>query len=236
MNRHVDEDAELYALGALDAAEALAVERHLAACMACQERVDAALLVVASFAATLPAAEPSAHLGERLEAGRRRWKRGRDATGAGTGVRGLAVAAVLALALVGLGMQTLDTRKREAAVDVALATIAGSHFKHVTATATPAVDIVTKVLYASDGSWVFVIARGNAVGGLRAYVRSGTSETDLGSLVVTGSSASLLVRTRQRIRSIAVKRGASDGARATLDIEGRRTRALRVGVIEMERA
>ncbi len=47
MKRHIDELAELYALGSLEADERAAVERHSRGCTACADRIRAAEETVA---------------------------------------------------------------------------------------------------------------------------------------------------------------------------------------------
>lgn len=50
MTRHIDERAELYALGSLDAAEGRVVERHVRTCLECANRIRAAEKTVAFIA------------------------------------------------------------------------------------------------------------------------------------------------------------------------------------------
>jgi anti-sigma factor RsiW len=50
MSRHIDEFAELYALGSLEAPERAAVERHVRACVPCANRIRAAEETIAFIA------------------------------------------------------------------------------------------------------------------------------------------------------------------------------------------
>ena len=59
VTEHLGENAELYPLGILDDDAAREVERHIALCSACAERVAQAEAVAASLAAALPLATPS---------------------------------------------------------------------------------------------------------------------------------------------------------------------------------
>jgi anti-sigma-K factor RskA len=58
--------AGLYAFGALDGAELLRFERHLADCGRCAEVVDGDMAMVSAFSLTVPEVEPSAGFKERL--------------------------------------------------------------------------------------------------------------------------------------------------------------------------
>jgi anti-sigma-K factor RskA len=50
MTRHIDELAELYALGSLDAGERTVVERHVRICLECANRIRAAEETIAFIA------------------------------------------------------------------------------------------------------------------------------------------------------------------------------------------
>ena len=63
---HLGEDAELYPLGILDDDEARNVERHVALCSECADRVAQAQSVAGSLAAALTLATPSPALERRL--------------------------------------------------------------------------------------------------------------------------------------------------------------------------
>jgi hypothetical protein len=205
---HLGDEAELFALGALADAERAVVARHVGLCAACRERVAEAELVMASLAAAVPAAEPSASLGRRLRASAR--------GGRPRNVAVLAFAATVALAFVGLGSQTLLLSNREAAEDRALATIVDSHFNHVSAVARGNGGVTAKVLYARDGAWIFVIARTRESGTLHAFARTPAADVDLGALATSGETASLLVRPASRIGTVAIKRGDTEVATAVL--------------------
>jgi anti-sigma factor RsiW len=66
VTEHLREDAELYPLGILDDDATRNVERHIALCSACAERVAQAQAVAASLAAALPLATPSPALLRRV--------------------------------------------------------------------------------------------------------------------------------------------------------------------------
>jgi hypothetical protein len=201
-DRHLGELAELHALGALEPQERDAVEAHAARCADCSRALGAAEATVAALDDTfVPQLEPPARLGSRIAASARAVAP--LAPPRGAGVRPalpprsfLATAAALLLA-VGIGGGALlersaDTRQaaRESAV---LATIATSHFNHVSFTRRDASAPVAKVLYARDGAWFYVLVD-SATCDCRVVAHSGTSERDLGPLEVRGSAATLFVR------------------------------------------
>jgi len=217
---HLDDDAELYPLGVLDDVAARAVERHIASCRTCAERVTQAGLVAASLASTLPAAQPSPALARRLndavrpqtDDGARRPK---------SMFAGFALAAAFALASIGLGWRMLDLHSRLAADDLALVTLVHSHFNHVSMTPESANPVAAKVLYARDGSWVYIIAD-QPRGTLHVVTRTAAAGGDAGILVGSGRTATLLLRPVARIESLSLQRDGTDVASARLAYEGRR--------------
>lgn len=140
---HLDDDAELYALGLLPADRSPAIEAHLTACDACRARVVAAEAAGAALAGALPPVPEAA----RVPVRRRAWS-------------GLAAAAALLFAAAAAveGIAAHAAAARLAATDGALLALAGSHFNHVTLSGRRGV--VAKALYARDGAWYYVIARG----------------------------------------------------------------------------
>lgn len=169
---HLDDDAELYALGLTDRERDAEIEAHLAACADCRARVVAAEAAAASLAATLPAMPAAAP--------RRTWW------------PALATAAAVVFAAT-TAFETSAARSTSAELartDTALNAIAASHFGHTTLTAEPGV--VAKALYARDGAWCYVVASG-APAGAHVVLRHGTTSTDAGALDA-GTPATLFVR------------------------------------------
>lgn len=70
-DRHVTDDLELYALGALDGPAARAVAGHLAVCPACRDQAAELAGIVDALAGALPAREPSPRLRARILASAR---------------------------------------------------------------------------------------------------------------------------------------------------------------------
>lgn len=211
MTEHLGEDAELYPLGILDEDEARNVERHVALCSECAERVGRAQAVAASLAAAVPLSRPSPALERRL--------RGSTRPRPSVKVRGrlfpLALAAAFALAFLGLGWQGLVLRERLHSEDVALVTMVHSHFNHVSMSPESANPVAAKILYARDGSWIYIIAD-KPGGSLHAIAETATGTVDLGALTSTGQTASVLVHPRERIRSMVLQRAGTNVASASL--------------------
>jgi anti-sigma-K factor RskA len=208
---HLGEDAELYPLGMLDDDAARNVERHIALCSACAERVAQAEAVAASLAAALPSATPSPALERRL----RESARPQPSAKFRASIFRFALAAAFALAFLGLGWQALVLRERLQTEDVALVTMVHSHFNHVSMSPESANPVAAKILYARDGSWIYIIAD-KPGGALHAIAGTAAATIDLGVLTSTGETATLLVHPRQRIRSIALRRDGANVASAKL--------------------
>jgi hypothetical protein len=235
---HIGDDAELYALDALDNVSARRVEQHIADCPECAARVNDALLAAAALAQALPAIAPSAELGRRLSAsaapsartGARRTTSTvsrsaartstRSSAGTSTGwfsdrVLRYAVAAALVLALLNAGWQSFRFHREIAVEDVALSTLVHSHFNHVSMTPLVAGPLAAKILYARDGSWIYVIAD-RPGGALRALGYGAGKSLNFGTMPSDGKTARLMVRPRSRMRRIVLERGDVPVAEATL--------------------
>ena len=211
MTEHLGEDAELYPLGILDDDAVRNVELHIALCSACAERVAQAEAVAASLAAALPPATPSPALERRL----RESARPQPGAKPRASFFPFALAAAFALALLGLGWQAVVLRERLQSDDVALVTMVHSHFNHVSMAPESADPVAAKILYARDGSWIYIIAD-KPGGALHAVARTAAATTDLGVLTSTGETATLLVHPRERIVSITLQRAGTNVASARL--------------------
>jgi hypothetical protein len=211
VTEHLGENAELYPLGILDDDATRNVERHIALCSECAERVAQAQAVAVSLAAALPLATPSPALERRL----RDSARPQPSVKLRASLFPFALAAAFALAFLGLGWQALVVRERLAAEDVALVTMVHSHFSHVSMSPESANPVAAKILYARDGSWIYIIAD-KPGGPLRAVAHTPAGVADLGALGSAGETATLLVHPRARIRSITLQRAGTDVASAKL--------------------
>jgi hypothetical protein len=208
-SQHLGEFAELYALGVLEPQERAQVEAHVADCADCARALGAAEATVAALDdAFVPQCEPPERLDARIAAAaqavvplaaRRSVRRA-----ALPAPSFYATAAALLLA-AGIGSGALveySADTRQAAHDSAvLATIATAHFNHITLTARESSAPVSKVLYARDGAWFYLVVD-SATCDCRAVVRSAAGERDLGKLEVRGSTATLFVRDVPRPTSL----------------------------------
>ena len=211
-DEHLGEYAELYALGVLDPEERQSVERHLAGCAACTREVGIAEeTVVALDDATVPQVDPPAELGKRIAASASPAPSNVVAFQRPAGLgRQWALAASIAL-IVGLGSgvaldRGLGGSQATTNDEPAWQTIAASHFLHASFQpafpgATPR--LVAKVLYARDGSWLYVIVDSGAAG-YRVVGRSEKGALDLGALRLGKSTSTLFVRTPDRPRSLQI--------------------------------
>jgi anti-sigma factor RsiW len=183
---HLDDDAELYALGLTERERDAEIEAHLAACEPCRARVVAAEAAAASLAAALPPAPATGAQPVREPAAVRRALAGRPwwpSVAVAASVVFGAVAATESLA-------AQSASARLARTDVALTAIASSHFGHTTLASDPGV--IAKAIYARDGAWCYVVVSG-APRGAHVVMHRGTAARDLGALD-PGAPATLFVR------------------------------------------
>ncbi|MEA2666545.1 MAG: hypothetical protein QOI11_3489 [Candidatus Eremiobacteraeota bacterium] len=205
---HLDDDAELYALGLLPAGRTPAVEAHLTACDACRARVVAAEAAGAALAGALPPVPEAAPARVPHEADRApRTAPGRRAWSA------LATAAALLFAATAAveGFAAHAASTRLAATDGALLALAGSHFNHVTLSGRRGV--VAKALYARDGAWCYVIARG-VPRGAHVVLRGGPARRARDAGALAGADpATAFVRGPGRVGEIDLVAGGRTVAR-----------------------
>lgn len=209
MNGHLEERADLYALGALDAHEQREVERHAAGCEACAQLVERARDDVAAIEAVRPQMRPPSALAGRL----------RDST-RGVGVVrhritiALAFAAAFAISLLPTWVAVDRNRSLQTAMsgdEQALARIASApSMRRATFMAGKAP--MGKVLYGPHGEWYYVIVMRPKPNMQVAYVHSGAREM-LGTLAVHGASGTLYLPVNHRMDELALM----DGGRVVAD-------------------
>ncbi len=182
---HLDDDAELYALGLTGRERDAEIEAHLAGCEPCRRRVVAAESAAASLAAALPPM-PAA-------TARRTWW------------PALATAASLVFATTAAyeGIAANAASSQLARTDGALVAIAGSHFGHTTLTSDSGT--IAKAIYARDGSWCYVLVSG-APRGAHVVLHAGATTRDAGALE-GATPATLFLRTPGRSDEIDIVAG-----------------------------
>jgi Putative zinc-finger len=183
VNRHIDELAELYALGTLDEEERALVDAHALECTSCAARLGEAESTIASMERSAPV---PASLDRRMSGVFAR-RRAFAVPGA------LAAAAlIVGLLLSGWSLQLLrsaqafDTDRQQAVVAMVLGHFAHAQFQSVAVDAPKA-----KLIYARNGAWVFAVAQTSRALSLRASTPHG--EVALGTLHVQGNAAELFV-------------------------------------------
>jgi hypothetical protein len=213
---HIDELAELYALGSLDDLERARVERHAATCAACAERLYEAGETVADIAAGEPAFEPSEHLRERLAASIAPPRRG-FAMHWWQGALALAAALVLALIPAWLAVdrsrlvsQTMRQDERALARLAAAQTFNRAVFM---AHGNRAMD--AKVLYGPRGDWYYVVVMHPKPDMQVAYVHNGRMEM-LGTVAMHGESGTLYLPVNHKMDELALLQGGNVVAAAHL--------------------
>ena len=158
---HLDDDAELYALGLLDADERDRVDAHVLVCDACAARLARAESTMAALV---------------------------DGTLAGGGaetVRGprrvspfawmSAAAAAFVIATAGLTQQNLALRADVRDDGAMLAAMVNGHFAHAQFVAPGGTPIAAKVVYEQHGRWYRVLAAGADTRWRVAVVRPGAA-------------------------------------------------------------
>jgi len=197
---HVEELAELYALGSLGTEEEAELQRHVATCAACRKRVNDAERVVATLAweqakATMPRRAATAGATSNV------WR------------FGLGVAAGLILPLLFLLPPMLRERNGEAQTHTALAALVQSHFSHVAfvrrASGVPA----AKLLYARSGGWLYVIVL-RPKSDLTVLLRSRNSVRNAGTIRASASDAQLFIASPGAVDEVLLARGAETVASA----------------------
>jgi len=207
--QHLGELAELHALGALEPQERAQVEAHVATCASCARALGAAEAMVAALDdAFVPQLEPPDRLRSRIAAAAQAVvplvsrRVPRRAALPAPGFLATAASLLLAAGIGGSALVEHSVDVRQAAHDSAvLATIATAHFNHATLTARESSAPVSKVLYARDGAWFYLVVD-SASCDCRVVAHSAAGERDLGKPEARGSTATLFVRDFPRPTSV----------------------------------
>jgi hypothetical protein len=206
---HPCADVELYALGSLTPAERTDVEAHVRHCEPCMQRLSAAESAIAALDDEfVPQIAPPERLRSRLLASasalavaaapvERRPQRT---------LQRLAMAASLVFGIVVAsgGLFEWTEQARQTARDSAiLATIASSHFRHVSLTARTKDGPTAKVLYASDGSWMYVVIDSSSCI-CHVVARSAGTRRDFGLPEARGATSTVFTRDAGRVTAVAL--------------------------------
>jgi len=196
---HIDQEAELYALGLLDEDERARIDVHVATCIACAQRLgqaEAALTALVDATTRLSAARPPA-----------RWP--------------LAVAAAFALASAALLEQNLGLHGALNADGALLAALVDSHFDHAQFASVHG-PIAAKAIYERHGAWYEIVADG-APSWRVVFVRpDGTREAATAPFARRGAASIMYVAHAAPVRSIELEDAAGHviaGVRPTLQVE-----------------
>jgi len=236
-DQHLGELAELYALGALEPHERAQVEAHVASCANCARALGAAEVTVAALDdAFVPQLDPPERLGARIAASAQAVvplaprRVSRSAALPAPSFYATAAALLLAAGIGGGALVEHSTDVRQVAHDSAvLATIATAHFNHVSFTVREPSAPVSKVLYARDGAWFYVVID-SATCDCRVVVRSAAGERDWGKPEVRGSTATLssaTARVRPRSSSSTRRAGSSPAPRSPIRRSSTHARIVR---------
>ena len=193
---HLEDEAELYALGMLDADERARADEHLATCDVCARRVARAEAVIAGLA-VLPQNPPA-----------------RAQTRRSNGIYGATIAIAAALFA---GFAFGRTSSPQFLDDAVRATLVHSHFRHVALRAKTLPGLDAKVLYGDDGAWVWVVisqadCRCTVVG------YRGTTAVALGEPSPQGATAELYVPNARRLRRIVLAARGDNSTLAEADL------------------
>jgi len=198
---HIDELAELYAIGSLEEPERQRVERHVAGCAACASRLDEAEQTVAQVADGQPLFEPSSALRERLR------------QSVAPPVRpmqhwapvGLAFAAALAIAFIPTWVAVDRTRVSQVMLqdERALARLAAAPTFNRADFMSHSKPMDAKVLYGPHGDWYYVVVMHPKPGMQVAYVHNGRLEM-LGPVAMHGESGTLYLPVNHKMDELAL--------------------------------
>lgn len=206
VSQHVDELAELYALGTLSEMERVRVDAHVRSCDACAARVGEAEAAVAQLVEEW---EPSAALDRRMRAAfvpRSPWRWTAPLVAAAF-VLGLLPSLVMWSGVFNSGSFATDQQQ-------AVRAMVGSHFAHAPFVPAAADAPKAKVIYSRTGDWRYIVAQTSMA--YDVAVQSNGQVISLGKLHVSGSAGQLFVAHAPPARQFLLREGSRVVARVTL--------------------
>lgn len=193
---HIEELAELYAVGSLEPLEQSKVEAHIAMCEACRGRVGDAERVVLALAEAQPQIEPSRPV---LRAPARASRALSTRADTLRFVAGLAAGLILPLLiLLPVAFRARQAQERN---DVALSALVNSHFNHVSFTPSVAGVPPAKLLYARSGEWLYVIIE-QPRSDVTVEVRDARGKHTVGTIGGNRPEGALFVRRPGRVQEV----------------------------------
>jgi hypothetical protein len=177
---HIDQEAELYALGMLDDEERARIDAHLATCAPCTVRIGRAEDAVAALVDATQQRKP-----ERRTAW---WP--------------IAVAAAFALTSVGLLGQNVVMRGALASDGSLLATMVDSHFDHTQFAAPGGAPLAAKAIYERHGKWYEILADGTPAWHVVFVRPDGSREAATSAFARRGAASVVYVAAPGTVRSI----------------------------------
>lgn len=215
---HIDDRAELYALGALDPAENATIETHLRECSSCAQSVgsaerDVALIALRETRRNAPP-ELAARIERSLDAKRMTPLRRPDRH---AWPLGAALAAALFVGLLPSAYFWSEYRAVHGAMlaqNAAMARLASATYRTARFRAARGTSPAA-VMYAPDGSWYLVVVRNSSRTLSVAWMHDG-ERTMLGSAVPHGNLATLYLPKSHRMDRLALMDGNRIVAQATL--------------------
>ena len=217
MTNHIDELAELYAIGSLDETERAHVEGHVAACAECAERLDQAQQTVAEIAQSQPIVQPSPRLQRRLQQSIR--------TSARPRVLHIphwqAISAIAAAFIIALIPSWVAVDRSRTATEArnndnrAIARLADEPFDQATFMSPKHVPMAAKVLYGPHGDWYYVMVMHPRPNMHVAYMHGRQMEM-LGTVAMHGESGTLYLPIKHKMEELALLDGETVVAAARL--------------------
>lgn len=205
---HVDDLAELYALGSLDELQSVRVERHAGECAACAARLHEAESAVATLAEAQaqPLRRPPASLRGRLDRSLAQRER-RGVLSWHPFAAAVAAAIVLALVPTWVAVDRSTALLAMRQDERALARLASAqridHAQFMSAAKRP---MNAKVLYGPRGDWYYVVVMHPRPNMRVAYVHAGRMEM-LGSVEMHGESGTLYLPVNHKMDELALLSG-----------------------------
>ncbi len=187
---HIGENAELFALGALDEDERMRVENHARFCVPCMKLLGNAERVVSDLENAMPQRDPPARLKERLlrsararETGELRpmWFR-----------RSLAALILMGILTAFMGLRLLQVDRQLRKTETLVVALSNDEFGLISLRAGVSGRVLATAICEKHGNWIYLII-GKARPELALYgERNGRREL-LGRAITQGEAATLFI-------------------------------------------